>query len=184
MGQDRAECVMDLSASLSRVIRNQRDVVCPHKRRVRDGGTDHGSIDPFCDSRTWSPVATGGTQKGIEKTFSPSCLQQHMVVPPQSAVERKAQILGAKTVGDGMSVNSNGSRWDSAGTCKEHSLSLRRVKGEATGGTPPNQKIHSTLNTVHKCGRVIPAAQYSAVVREGNSYSVIIVYEMDRLIEG
>ena len=86
MGQDCAEWVMDLSSSVEGHLTPpsllQGDVMRPHKGSLGDGRSDHRGIDPFCDSRAGYPIATSGSQEGIEKTFSSSGLLQHMVVPP------------------------------------------------------------------------------------------------------
>ena len=56
-------------------------------------GPNHGSIDPFGDVWTGSPIPACGSQKGIKETFRPGGLQKDMIVPSHSAVERKSKVL-------------------------------------------------------------------------------------------
>ena len=108
MGQERAEYVMDRKAKRSRARRHLLVF-------FRETSANHGSINQFCNNRTRSPVALGGSQESIQKAFNPCDFLKDMVVPPQTTVQGKSQVMCLETIRNGASVYRDGAWWDDTG---------------------------------------------------------------------
>ena len=131
-----------------------------------------------------APVAPRSRKQGIKEALGFASLMVDVIVPPESSIQRKPKILGRVAVWDRMTCHGESSRGDGAGTGEEDNLGFGGIKGEAAGGPPLHQAIHSTLDPGNKKGWVIAIAEDGTVVCEGNPKGILVVDEADGFVEG